>query len=113
MALPIRLGVLRALVKEISASGQAGKPLVVLARRPAEQVDEHGRTFRVVVRSHRARVRAATELPPQYLRELSRTADDERLPCLAGGGDLLHEPAQHTEADRQSHQRRRDEREAR
>jgi uncharacterized protein (DUF697 family) len=29
MALPIRLGVLRALVKEISASGQAGKPLVV------------------------------------------------------------------------------------
>jgi uncharacterized protein (DUF697 family) len=29
MALPIRLGVLRALVKEISTSGQAGKPLVV------------------------------------------------------------------------------------
>jgi uncharacterized protein (DUF697 family) len=29
MALPIRLGVLRGLVKEISASGQAGKPLVV------------------------------------------------------------------------------------
>lgn len=29
MALPVRLGVLRGLVKEISASGQAGKPLVV------------------------------------------------------------------------------------
>ena len=29
MALPVRLGVLRALVKEISASGAAGKPLVV------------------------------------------------------------------------------------
>src|SRR6266516_5914609 len=29
MALPIRIGVLRALVKEISASGEAGKPLVV------------------------------------------------------------------------------------
>ena len=29
MALPIRLGVLRGLVKEISASGRAGKPLVV------------------------------------------------------------------------------------
>ena len=29
MALPVRLGVLRALVKEISASAEAGKPLVV------------------------------------------------------------------------------------
>src|SRR5205823_7979119 len=65
------------------------------------------------VGAHRARLGIATELSPQHRSELSRPADDERLTRVSGGGDLLDERAQHAEADRQSHQRRRDEREAR
>src|SRR5438270_880612 len=87
--------------------------LVVLDRRAAEHVDEHRPAPGIVVGAHRARLGIATELSPQHRRELSRPADDERLTRFRGGGDFLDERAQHAEADRQSHQRRRDEREAR